>query len=311
MVAIEAVKSYPPPQITTAVKEIGKKSGLAGPVEHLNTKEVANIQMKLRGPQQAHVYADSTLARDIQDAIRFLSEQGFKCVEFSASVKSYKGFSFARSHQLEKLSRHGWLVLMDSTHNTNKWGWQLFTLYLRDGHGCWDVGGHFFLAGENSTSVAKGLRAIREMVPEWQPRHMLIDQSSVESNGIMEAFPGLEHGEQQCSILWCSVHVMRTWLRRISQDAVRNKMLLAMHKQTKIGCEQTVQQALAVCDMDDVKRYITRSWMKNTEKWAMYARAHCPLLLQVSSTNALESYHSELKTRVSKNYGLIGMLNFF
>ena len=78
-----------------------------------------------------------------------------------------------------------------------------------------------------------------------------------------------------------------------------------------MGCEQTIQQVLAVCAMDDVKRYITRNWTKNTEKWAMYARAHSPLLLQVSSTNALESYHSELKTRVSKHYGLIGMFLIF
>ena len=312
IVAVEASKPYPPPQITTVVKVLGKESGLAGPVQYLTTKEVANIQMKLRGPQQKHLFADGTLACDIQDSIRFLSEQEFKCIQFSAAKNSYKGFSFARSHQLEKLSHYGWLTLMDSTHNTNKWGWRLFTLYIRDAYNCWDVGGHFFLEGEDSAGVAKGLEAIRELAPAWHPRYMLTDQSSVESNGIMKVFPGLEKGEQQCSIIWCSVHVMRTWLRKITHTEARNKMLLSMHKKTKVGCEQAIRQAIAVCDVEYVRTYITRNWTKNTEKWATYARAHSPLLLQVTSTNALESYHSELKTRTSKNHGLIGtFLEFF
>jgi hypothetical protein len=305
IVAVEASKPYPPPQITTVIKALGKESDLAGPVQYLTTKEVANVQLKLRGPQQTHLCADGTLACDIQDSIRFLSEQGFKCTQFLAK-NSYKGFSFARSHQLEKLSHHGWLTLMDSTHNTNKWRWQLFTLYIRDGYGCWDVGGHFFLEGEDSAGVVRGLGAIRELAPKWCPRYMLMDQSSSESNGVMKAFPGLKKGEQQCSVIWCTVHVMRTWLRRISHTESRNKMLLSMHKKTQLGCEQAIQQAIAVCDVENIKKYITRYWTKNTEKWAMHARAHCPLLLQVTSTNALESYHSELKTRTSKNHGLIG-----
>jgi hypothetical protein len=167
------------------------------------------------------------------------------------------------------------------------------------------------VAGEDSKSVSKGLKTIRQLAPKWQPRYMLLDQSSVESNGVMEAFPGLQGGEQECSTIWCSVHVMRTWLRKISHEEARNKMLLAMHKRTKIGCEQMVQQAIAACDAGFVKNYIMRNWTKNTEKWAMYARTQSPLLLQVSSTNALESYHSELKTRTSKHYGLIGIYFYF
>jgi hypothetical protein len=88
-------------------------------------------------------------------------------------------------------------------------------------------------------------------------------------------------------------------------------MILAMHKHTKAGCQETLQKAITLCNVDQMKRYITRNWMNNTEKWGMYARAHSPLLLQVSSTNALESYHSELKTRTSKSHGLIGMILIF
>ena len=136
---------------------------------------------------------------------------------------------------------------------------------------------------------------------------MLLDQSSVESNAIMMVFPGIVNGQQECSIIWCTVHVMRTWMRKIAHDKARSKMILAMHKRTKAGCDELVRQVIALCDVEYMRRYIDRNWTNNTEKWAIHARTHSPLLLQVTTTNALESYHSELKTRTSASYGLIGI----
>ena len=48
MVAAEAAKAYPPPQITSVIKELGMKSGMESSVKYLTTKETANIQMKGR-----------------------------------------------------------------------------------------------------------------------------------------------------------------------------------------------------------------------------------------------------------------------
>ena len=45
--------------------------------------------------------------------------------------------------------------------------------------------------------------------------------------------------------------------------------------------------------------------------FALWARQHSPLLLQVTFTNPLESYHSELKRTTSFLYGLIGMYILF
>ncbi|PKK56629.1 hypothetical protein RhiirC2_858535 [Rhizophagus irregularis] len=43
-------------------------------------------------------------------------------------------------------------------------------------------------------------------------------------------------------------------------------------------------------------------------EWALWARQHSPLLLQVTSTNPLESYHSEIKRLTSSKHGLIGAI---
>lgn len=84
-------------------------------------------------------------------------------------------------------------------------------------------------------------------------------------------------------------------------------MIAAMHKRTKIGCESLVQDAIDKCTVPSIQNYIRRNYMRNTQQWALWARQHSPLLLQVTSTNPLESYHSELKRSSSPKYGLIGI----
>ena len=84
-------------------------------------------------------------------------------------------------------------------------------------------------------------------------------------------------------------------------------MIVVMHKRTKIGCEQLVQSAINKYSVLTIQNYIKRNYSKNTQQWALWARQHSPLLLQVTSTNPLESYHSELKRLTSSLHGLIGM----
>ncbi|CAB4487086.1 unnamed protein product [Rhizophagus irregularis] len=86
-------------------------------------------------------------------------------------------------------------------------------------------------------------------------------------------------------------------------------MLHAMHKRTRIGCESLIQEAINECANPTIKKYILRNYAKNTHQWALWARQHSPLLLQVTSTNTLESYHSELKRTTSPKHGLIGACN--
>ncbi|CAG8571756.1 15275_t:CDS:2, partial [Cetraspora pellucida] len=214
---------------------------------------------------------------DIQDAISFLKKEGYQVESYKTSHQSTSGFVFAHPKQLEKLQRYGWLTLIDSTHKTNKYDWHLFTLYVWDG--------------------------------TWKPRYFLADQSSIETKSIMTVFPGLSKDEQECDVIFCTVHVMRTWMNKIYESETRSKMIQAMHKRTKIDCDMFVQKAINECTLSPVKKYISRYYSENTHQWALWARQHSPLLLQITSTNALESYHSELKRTTSPQYGLIGACN--
>ena len=68
-----------------------------------------------------------------------------------------------------------------------------------------------------------------------------------------------------------------------------------MNKITKIGCETILEEALKACSNQNTKQYLIKNWQKDTAKWGMYARQHSPLLLQNLTTNAIESYHNQIK----------------
>ncbi len=313
LVEKEAVKNYPPLAITSAIKEYATKLGLGASVQELRRKEVANIKYKVRGLLEVHLMCDFDLKSDISKSMSFLIEKGYHIESYYVSyqsTKSAKGIVFAHPKQLEKLQRYGWLTLIDSTHKTNKYDWRLFTLYVRDTYGCWDVGVHFFVSNKDCNTVSEALKIIRNYCC-WLPRYILSDQSSIEAKGIKMAFPGISAGEQECEIIFCVIHVMRTWMTKIYEKKTRNIMNAAMHKKTRIGCEQLVQDAINNCSIPAIQNYIKRYYMKNTRQWALWTRQHSPLLLQVTSTNPLESYHSELKRLMSSLHGLIGIFAFF
>ena len=84
-----------------------------------------------------------------------------------------------------------------------------------------------------------------------------------------------------------------------------------MHKKTQVGCEDIIRDAINTCPVQANAKYISRNYLKNSRQWSLWARQHSPLLLQITSTNPLESYHSELKAKVSVQYSLIGKYILF
>jgi len=118
----ETEKNYSHLAITSAVKEYATKLGLSANMRELNRKEVANVKYKVRGPLEAHLICDSDLKSDILKSMSFLTEKGYRVEGYrishqsTKSTKFTKGIVFAHPKQLEKLQRHGWLTLIDSTH---------------------------------------------------------------------------------------------------------------------------------------------------------------------------------------------------
>ncbi|CAG8569694.1 4429_t:CDS:2, partial [Scutellospora calospora] len=131
---------------------------------------------------------------------------------------------------------------------------------------------------ENLTryTIAVGILVLTSLLIE--KIYILLDQSNVESNSIALAFPGLF---QEYDVLLCTVHIVRTWIKNIYYSLTLNKIIYAIYKKTQVGYEKIVHDTI------------------NT------SQQNSPFLLQITSTKPLESYHSELKAKVSVQYGLI------
>ena len=235
-------------------------------MKELRRREVANIKYKIHGSLDVHLIGNPKRESDIRDAISFLNEQGYLVEFYEISYLSTYSFIFIHPNQLKNLEQHGWLMLIDSTHKTNKYDCRLFTLYIRNYYECWDIRAHFFISNEDSVTITQGLKIIKQFAYHWILRYFLSDQSNVKSNSIKMAFPGLKNGEQECDIFFCTVHVMRTWMSKIYDKKIQQKMIHAMHKRTRIGCVDIVQQAINECPNLTIKQYILRNYVKNTHQ---------------------------------------------
>lgn len=124
----------------------------------------------------------------------------------------------------------------------------------------------------------------------------MTDDSAIEQHAIRLAFPGLSAGEQEVEHLLCSVHSNRTLLWRLGSDShkpIYSLLKYAMYCFTEIKnrklCDQAVRTAAAIDPSGNTTRYIQTYLQQTVSKWAMYARQHSPLLLEVTKTNAYEA----------------------
>jgi hypothetical protein len=143
---------------------------------------------------------------------------------------------------------------------------------------------------------------------------MLTDDSAGEQCAVRKAFRGLIDGEQEVTHLLCKVHSQRTIDKKLKGPAfttTRKHLAAALyHRRTRAGCEESIQAALRAVPRSRYN-YLEKGWWKTRADWANYARCHSSLLLQVPSTNSVESWHSSLKYGVKASmskWSLCGLI---
>ncbi|KAI9095281.1 hypothetical protein DFS34DRAFT_687064 [Phlyctochytrium arcticum] len=227
IIKAEAAMPYAPKDVAAALPEImlqkysparGKALGL----DRVSARDVWNKRWKQRKDQPV-TPASQTV--DINEAIQELEGAGYQVKRFLVSATNNsvdadsdeeedthagEGFAFATVKGLETLRDNSYLVLLDSTHKTNKYDLRLFTTLVRNKFGSWIPAGQFYVSVENGESVHQGLQSLRSMIAAlggkvWQPRYIQIDQSNIERNGIKKTFRGMQAGEEEVHIKWCKV----------------------------------------------------------------------------------------------------------
>jgi hypothetical protein len=127
---------------------------------------------------------------------------------------------------------------------------------------------------------------------------MITDDSAGEQAAVKKAFQGLQEGEQDISHLLCIVHSQRTLQRHFAKNPIvlRHMDTALFTRRTKAGCEESINNTIKTYTSKKDVKYLQKEWLKDTTPWAMYARQYSTLLLQIPNTNAIESFHNQLKS---------------
>ena len=279
------------------------------------SKKIRNARRKFIKSQDQE--SMPSYAETFEGAIQFLSDHGYICSAYSwkneiSNIERH-GFAFVFKDVISTFKASGYLVLMDATHHLagkNDEG-KLTTVYVKSKHGSWFPGGQFWMEREDSSGVGAGLKAIKNIVnsigpKKWEPRYFVIDQSHIEMNGIKMAFKGIPNRgervdclEQNVSIFFCKVHVMRTWIRRIGQvQSVLQGMIKAMHKKTLIGAQMEVDNAIRAAQTKQMKDYIAKNWFFSLILGEVLIRLSAGLKLGAVTRNC--SCKRVLQTRLNR-----------
>eukprot|EP01018_Ginkgo_biloba_P021291 Gb_07445 [translate_table: standard] len=198
------------------------------------------------------------------------------------------------------------LIPMDSTFNTNKYGYQLYTLMVSDKQQnglpiAWVISSH-----DKAYDIMIWLSAfIEEGVKEhedWKVNTFMIDDAFTEI-GALRSVIG-------CRILLCLWHVRWAWMKQVFKKATNEMKGTKMFK--KLGAimhackdDDLVREALdSFClefATDNFLKYLYYNWiLDNKLHMYMWAKAYRDFPHTNQETNsAIESNHGFLKTKYS------------
>lgn len=242
---------------------------------------------------------------DWDKATSFLQENGYlweaidttNTTSSNPKSKNTIGLVFAHPTRVNTLSRRGFLTLFDSSHKLNTYNYNVFTFMCRDEYGIWVPGAHALVECENSDILCIALQRIKFWTSgQWKMVYALTDDSAVEQRAVKNAFPTAVDPDTKNHFkkhFLCTVHSERTLKRRFGSSELRkcfDELRYAMFCRTEAHCLTHIHEAIAAVPLPDVKNhqgYIEREWLATRTQWAMYARQHNEILLQVTTTNFL------------------------
>ena len=144
----------------------------------------------------------------------------------------------------------------------------------------------------------------------WRLRYFQTDDSAAEQLGVRTAFSHLQ-GENRILHLLCTRHFVETMRRKIPpqySEARACFQAAIYNRSSRETCFESLDRAKA-CVPEHLARWIERQ-KSSSEHWAHWGRRHMPLLLQASTTNPVEGWHSALKGQGEKSkmrlYTLLG-----
>ena len=127
--------------------------------------------------------------------------------------------------QERMLERYGHITCIDATYKVVQWGLPFSMLVVVNEHQQAFPVAYFMLQHETEQAITEVLLLIKDMVPKWNPRCMIMDKDQAEINACTSVFPNV-------TIILCEFHAKQAWLRwlRTSAHGVPKEMQLRVYK---------------------------------------------------------------------------------
>jgi len=186
--------------------------------------------------------------------------------ELGKNSEPVQGLVMGHLSGLAVLQPRGVVVLVDATHITNKSGWPLFTVMVRDEHGVRCACAHFVASNQMAELISGALTTITKWC-QGLPHlcYSSTDDNAAKQSAVKKAFPGILAGELEVSHFLCTVHSMRTMDRKLKakQYAAPKKHLLStmFGRTTKPECAAAFQPALEASSDAEISTWLEKEWL--------------------------------------------------
>ncbi|OWZ02724.1 hypothetical protein PHMEG_00025668 [Phytophthora megakarya] len=209
-------------------------------------------------------------------------------------------------------SRFSELLLVDCTHKTNRYNYQLLTFMAMNEFGEGTVVQHSLIEANGDWHMERAIAHFKRLHPSRinMLRVIMVDKDLNEIRVLESNFP-------DARVLICHFHVIK-YLKemrskpefcKISGDDA-SQIDAAVHKMVYAGSEDVYDAAYValhgICDrigFQDFFSYFERNWDTCQDRWVMYRRSNLPHFKN-HTNNRLESFFGKLKDGVDSSMSM-------
>ncbi|OWZ20484.1 LOW QUALITY PROTEIN: hypothetical protein PHMEG_0005100 [Phytophthora megakarya] len=193
--------------------------------------------------------------------------------------------SLASAHMRRVYSRFSELLLVDCSHKTNRYNYQLLTFMVMNEFGEGAVVQHSMIEANGDWHMEKAIDHFKRLHPTRIDllRVIVVDKDLNEIRVLESNFPGAR-------VLICHFHVIKYLKEKRSKPESAHDALRGI-------CERV--------GFNDFFSYFERNWDSSQDRWVMYRRAHLEHFKN-HTNNRLESFFGKLKDGVN---GSMSMAN--
>lgn len=268
--------------------------------ENVTRRDVDNIIARFRASQSSGDDNDTTA----EAVALFAFEDPFDMATIDESTRGHTGvISITSATMRATYARFPELVLVDCTHKTNRYNYQLLTFMVIDEHGVGQPVQHSLIETNSDWHMICALHHFLRAHPTSAEslKVVMADKDLNEIRVVRGVFPFID-------VLICTFHVIK-YLNQVAKKGDYGRLAapdlkdldsllrLCVHAKSLADYEEHLQDLHGFCEQVgfmDFFDYFCRNWDNCQEMWVEYFRYKLPYF-RVNTNNHLESFFGKLK----------------